>query len=170
MQDLHFADNHWPGGSWNGTVRPSCGPDPSGLCSLELRESKTLNSMDFRKLSHLFSNITDTTTWLPSCRLPWMSYTLVEMGGEMIQYIYEQQESKKHVHSKHSKPDTWTQHHSTHHCFQETSVSTSGEKVRRTRIVLRNGRNRPAETSTCPASEARQWVAPRTESNTSRKD
>lgn len=72
-----FTNYHWPGGSWKGTVRPSCGPDPSGLCSLELRESRTLNSMDLRKLSHLFSNITDTTTWLPSWRFPWMSYTLV---------------------------------------------------------------------------------------------
>lgn len=77
-----FWHNNWPGGSWKGTVRPSCGPAPSGLCSLELRESRTLNSMDFRKLLHLFSNITDTTTWLPSCRFPWMSYTL--MGGEML--------------------------------------------------------------------------------------
>lgn len=77
IEDLHFTNYHWPGGSWKGTVRPSCGPDPSGLCSLELRESRTLNSMDLRKLSHLFSNITDTTTWLPSWRFPWMSYTLV---------------------------------------------------------------------------------------------
>lgn len=62
IKGVHLAGYDSPGGSWKGTVRPSCGPDPSGLCSLEFRESRTLNSMDFRKLSHLFSNIMDTTT------------------------------------------------------------------------------------------------------------
>ncbi len=72
---LSGAGLSWPGGSWKGTVRPSWGPAPSGRCSLELRESSTLNSIDFRKLSLLFSKMTDTTTLLSSWWLPWMSYT-----------------------------------------------------------------------------------------------
>lgn len=66
-----------PGGSWNGTTRPSCGVAPSGLWSLELRESRTLNSIDLRKLVVMFWKMIETTTWLPSWRLPWMSYTYV---------------------------------------------------------------------------------------------
>lgn len=43
----------------------------------------------------------------------------------IIKYIYLHQEIRRGIHSKHSKSDACTQHQSTHHCFQETSLSTS---------------------------------------------
>lgn len=77
-----------PGGSWNGTTSPSWGPAPSGRCSLELSESSTLNSMDFKKLLLLFSKMTDTTTKLSSCKFPWISYTCRE-STKYFKYQHE---------------------------------------------------------------------------------